>query len=178
MDDGVPEFVNGMAMFAIHHDTYCNKAKRRRQLTPTSQGRARQAPARESVYMNAFHDQTATSEAKKSKNSSLRMIKDHFADMVKKQAARNEYFKQAFSEMQQRNMQKRKKQQREATRGDKIRQVLRLARECGVSETDPEWIALCKFCKDENGMEFFIGTSTTEGRKAFFNRYVRLNNLI
>jgi hypothetical protein len=53
-----------------------------------------------------------------------------------------------------------------------------LAKECGVTEVDLEFYAVHKICKDESSMEFFIGMSTPEGRLAFLQRYVRLNNLI
>jgi hypothetical protein len=35
------------------------------------------------------------------------------------------------------------------------------------------WFAVHRICNEESNMEFFIGTSTTEGRLAFIEHYAR-----
>ena len=59
----------------------------------------------------------------------------------------------------------------------KIRYVQQLARECGVQESKRQlWFAVHKITKDDDSMEFFIGTSTTKGRLAFIEQYAGVNN--
>ena len=59
----------------------------------------------------------------------------------------------------------------------KIRYVQQLARECGVQESNQQlWFALHMITKDDDSMEFFIGTSTPEGRLAFIEHYTTGNN--
>jgi hypothetical protein len=89
---------------------------------------------------------TTCSSPGKKKSPTLRYMKEYMAGMAKNQAERNEYFKQAYGE----------KQQRKATLGEKLRKVQQLVEECGVSETDPEWFAVHKVCSDENSMQIFI----------------------
>lgn len=56
--------------------------------------------------------------------------------------------------------------------------MCRLARECGVEETNCKlWYAVHLITKDEDSMEFFIGTSTPEGRLAFIEHFAEVNNL-
>ena len=71
------------------------------------------------------------------------------------------------------------KQQKEATKYEKIRLVQQLARECGVEETNRQmWFAMHMIGNEENSMEFLIRTSTLEGRLTFIEEYARVNNLI
>jgi len=102
------------------------------------------------------------------KSPTLRAMNKYMSDNAKIQAERNDMFKQHLSV----------KQQRENANSEKIRLVQQLARECGVSETVPEWFAVHRICNEENSMEFFIGMSTAEGRLAFLKHYARVNNLI
>ncbi|CAN6269508.1 unnamed protein product [Urochloa humidicola] len=61
-------------------------------------------------------------------------------------------------------------------RSEKIWLVQKLARECGVQETNRQlWSAVYKITKDDYSMELFIGTSTPEGRMAFTEQYARVN---
>ena len=52
-------------------------------------------------------------------------------------------------------------QQKEAAIVEKIRYVQQLARECGVDEGNKQlWYKVFQITKDDDNMEFFIGTST------------------
>ena len=51
------------------------------------------------------------------------------------------------------------------------------ARECGIEETNGQlWFAVHRITKDDDSMEFFIGTSTHEGSLAFIEQYAKVNN--
>jgi hypothetical protein len=64
-------------------------------------------------YKRGSSTSTIGSGPGKKKSPTLRYMKEYMAGMVKNQAKRNEYFKQACSE----------KQQRKVALGEKIRQV-------------------------------------------------------
>ena len=68
-------------------------------------------------------------------------------------------------------------QQKEVARAEKIRYVQQLARECGVDEGNKQlWYAVHKITKDDDSMEFFIGTSTPTRRLGFIEYFVGVNN--
>ena len=122
-----------------------------------------------SITSNKRASSTSTTGSSSHKKSpTLRAMNKYMSDNAKIQAERNDMFKQHLSV----------KQQRENVNSEKIRLVQQLARECGVSETVPEWFAVHRICNEENSMEFCIGMSTTQGRLAFLKHYARVNNLI
>jgi hypothetical protein len=117
---------------------------------------------------------TATSRAKKSKSPMVELVNKYMSDYIKIQAERLEYFKQYFAAEKE-----AAKYEKEAAKSEKIRLVVKLARECGVKGANRRMLlALRMICKKENSMEFFIGTSTPEGRLAFIEHYARVNHLI
>ena len=124
-------------------------------------------PVNISSHKRASSTSTTGSSSHK-KSPTLRAMNKYMSDNAKIQAERNDMFKQHLSV----------KQQRENANSEKIRLVQQLARECGVSETIPEWFAVHRICNEENSMEFFIGMSTVEGRLAFLKHYAKVNNLM
>ena len=52
-----------------------------------------------------------------------------------------------------------------------------MARECGVDEGNKQlWYVVHKITKDDDSMEFFIGTSTPIGSLGFIENFAGVNN--
>jgi len=112
---------------------------------------------------------STTGSSPRKKSPSVRAMNKYMSDNTKIEAERNEYFKQHLAA----------KQQKEAAKYEKIRLVRKLARECGVEETNRQmWFAMHMICNEENSMEFFIRTSTLEGRLTFIEHSTRVKGLI
>ena len=90
------------------------------------------------------------------------------------QAKRNMMFKKHLENKQQITHQLA--QQKEVARAEKIRYVQQLARECVDEENKQLWYVVHKITKDDDNMEFFIGTSTPTGRLGFIEYFVEVNN--
>jgi len=67
------------------------------------------------------------------------------------------------------------KQSKEDVMFEKIKQVQRLAKECGVQESDPiQWLDVLRICQDPIVRDFFIATDTNEGRRAVIESFARV----
>ncbi|XP_072147984.1 uncharacterized protein [Setaria viridis] len=103
---------------------------------------------------------TGSSPSKKTKSPMVKMMKEYLSFSSKQQAERNQYFKHACTE----------KQDRKAQLSTSIKHVQQLVLECGLDETSPEYYVVSQICKDDCIREFFINMTTTEGGLAFLRR--------
>ena len=126
-----------------------------------------QTPVSNSSHKRASSTSTTGSSPRK-KSLAIRAINKYMTDNAKIQAERNEYLKQQLTA----------KQQKEEANREKIRLVQHLAKEYGVSETNPAWFAVHRIYNEVNSIKFFIGISSAEGRLAFIQHYAKVNNLI
>ena len=114
---------------------------------------------------------TGSSSRKLTKSPVVRSMNKFMSENARIQAERNVMIQKHLDNKQQMAKQK------DIARHEKIRYVQQLVRECGVEETDRKLVyAVHKITKDEDSMEFFIGTSTPIGRLAFIEHYARANN--
>ena len=102
---------------------------------------------------------TGSSPSKKSKSPAVRSMDRFMLENARIQAERNVMFQRHLENKQQVAYQLA--EQKEVARVEKIRYVQQLARECGVDESNKQlWYKVFQITKDDDNMEFFIGTST------------------
>ncbi|CAN6229819.1 unnamed protein product [Urochloa humidicola] len=184
-DDG-SDVVAGMFMFAIHHDKYLNRAEYRK-------------PEVSREESDEDGDDGSDDDGDYESDDVIKAINKFMSENVRIQSERNEILRKHFEmkhemlrkhfemehEMAQLKMKhemtllkmKHEMAQLKVNRGsEKIWLVQKLARECGVQETNRQlWSAVYKITKNDYNMELFIGTSTPEGRMAFIEQYARVN---
>ena len=114
---------------------------------------------------------TGSSSRKLTKSPVVRSMNKFMSENARIQAERNVMMQKHLDAKQQ------MAQQKEIARHQKIRYVQQLVRECGVEETDRKLVyAVHKITKDDDSMEFFIGTSTPTGRPGFIEYFAGVNN--
>jgi len=113
---------------------------------------------------------TAKSPKKtKLKSPALRTMNRFMANNERIQEERNKYLATAVEAKIS------AKQSKEDVVFEKIKQVQRLAKECGVQESDPvQWLAVLRICQDPIVRDFFIATDTNEGRRAVIESFARV----